>query len=395
MAFPSQFSNELREITRRRRLEKHLLARDRMHEPQLDRTQGQPRRAASVGLAGTKQRLGVDLLAAERMAVLGQDGCESDACGPFPGGIRSACSRRAARRAERASSPSCPTLGKLVLPRRPSPRSRTSRLSIVCAATAPRTTARYRRRMLWTRNCCPRCFSACGRAGEDHQAAGIAVQAMHGPHPPHRRPCRDALLPLGDQPRQQFVEGRLKLPLARRQFALLGVSRGGHAGRLFHHDQVLVEIAGCGCPASLGGRRQRMRQQLDHVGQPQPTAGVDAEIAADHHPPRFQAAGGPRTTTFPAATRAGRRRWSDPPGAARRGRFSRPIQAWIWPLFNISSLRQYFHPTRSPPMTTDRLYVHTCQVAFALGWRQNGGFLLNYRDCINNSACRRLYKAAG
>ena len=58
----------------------------------------------------------------------------------------------------------------------------------------------------------PQVFFRLRRAGEHHQAARVAVQAMHGAYPPEGCPARTAL-PVGEQSRQQLVEGRLKLPL--------------------------------------------------------------------------------------------------------------------------------------------------------------------------------------
>ena len=80
--------DEFRQVRRKRHLEVHRLARDRMYESQLHRAQGQARGAALVGAALTKQRLGVNLLAAQADDRFRPDECESGGYGRSPGGIR-------------------------------------------------------------------------------------------------------------------------------------------------------------------------------------------------------------------------------------------------------------------------------------------------------------------
>ena len=169
------------------------------------------------------------------------------------------------------------------------------------------------------RNCCSRCFWAWAvraktsrplvsrsrrwtgrtRLGPTCRSAAKRARA-------DRRTSTAASLGLGDQLRQQFVEGRLELPLAGRKLALVGVPRGGHARGLLHHHQVLVEIADADV-LFAGGRGRRVRQQLDHVRQPQPASGVRAEVAAYHDPPRPQQPAdlGPRPAGQPLAQRGG------------------------------------------------------------------------------------------
>ena len=118
---------------------------------------------------------------------------------------------------------------------------------------------------------------------------------------------RSAGLDLGNHPREQFVERRLKLPAAGRHVLLFGVPRRGHARRLLDHDDVLVEIDDANVQF-VGRRGERLRQQFHHVGKPQPAAGVDAEVAVDRHPPRFQQPAHLATTIARAATRAARPR---------------------------------------------------------------------------------------
>ena len=184
--------HERRQVGRQRHLEVHRLAGDRMHKPQLDRTQGQTRCTARVGLAGAKQRL------ADRPSRRTADGrsrpdeCESGAFGPFPGGIRSACSRRAARSGERASRRACPRwAGWCCRAGR-----RRDRGPVGFRWSAPRrrpaTIARYRRRMLWTRNCCPRCFSASAVRAKTIRPLVSRSSRCTGRTPPHFAPFAPA-----------------------------------------------------------------------------------------------------------------------------------------------------------------------------------------------------------
>ena len=76
----------------------------------------------------------------------------------------------------------------------------------------------------------------------DHQAAGVSIQAMHGPDRP--QPALAAPpLDLGDHPGQKLGERRLELPFSCRQFGFVGMSRGRHPGRFFDDHDVRVKKA--------------------------------------------------------------------------------------------------------------------------------------------------------
>ena len=89
----------------------------------------------------------------------------------------------------------------------------------------------------------------------------------------------------GDRVGYHFVERRLHLPPPRRPGKLLGVPRGGDAGRLVHHHDLIVEIHN---PHVVGLRRRGRRrgEHLHHLAVLQPTRRVGADVAMDHYPSR-------------------------------------------------------------------------------------------------------------
>ena len=129
---------------------------------------------------------------------------------------------------------------------------------------------------------------ALGAEGQDHQAAGVAVEAMDGtdaqslagsarPAPAARRLPRG--LPAQDAA-DDLVEGGLNLSPPRRPRLLLAVTDGGHAGGLLHDHQVRVEVAD---HYVFGPRRggPRLLPHLDHVAGLEPAALVGREVAVD------------------------------------------------------------------------------------------------------------------
>jgi hypothetical protein len=125
------------------------------------------------------------------------------------------------------------------------------------------------------------------RAREDHQAAGLAVEAMdrsdrrgHAALAPHPR------VDFRDDQRQQLLEGRSKLPAALRPQLFFGVSRAGDARRFFQYDEMLVEILKP--HVALAGRLgRRVGEQLDDVPLGEPAAFIEAKIAVELDPARL------------------------------------------------------------------------------------------------------------
>ena len=150
----------------------------------------------------------------------------------------------------------------------------------------------------------PQVFFQRPRAGENHQATGVAVQAMHGPQPPQvARPRRPSPW---RSTAAAVRRGSTEVAAARRQL-------GSSACRVEVMPAGFSTTTRCWSKcrmrtsASCGGGRSEWAQQLDHVHQAQPVAGIDAEIAADHHPPRLQQPTdlGPRFSRQPLAQRRG------------------------------------------------------------------------------------------
>ena len=132
------------------------------------------------------------------------------------------------------------------------------------------------------------------RAGEHHQAAGLTVKTVHRPQSPQRPlalrrlfrvwlPGRAPPAPTFaavDDAGQYFIERRLQLLAAAGPVPLFGMPQRGHSSRLFHDDQVLVEIADLDVFLG-GGRRRGKGQQPDHFSLFQSPPLVETEIAVD------------------------------------------------------------------------------------------------------------------
>ncbi len=164
-----------------------------------------------------------------------------------------------------------PTFGSFVLPRRPSPRSRTRRLSDRLGLNRP---PGYRNVSASNRvkaKLVLKVFLGLGRAGEDHQAARFTIQAVDGTNAPD--PALVAAFAIGDQPRQEFIERRLNLAFSGRQLALVGMAGRRDSGRLLNHHDVLVEIADADI-FFAGSGRDGMRKDFDDITQSQAISGV-------------------------------------------------------------------------------------------------------------------------
>jgi hypothetical protein len=128
-------------------------------------------------------------------------------------------------------------------------------------------------------------------AGKHDKAARLPIDAVHRPH---RRDVAGLFIAAGpvageemlrDGVGHHFVERRLHLPPPRRPGEFLGVPRGGDAGRLVHHHDLIVEMDD---PHIVGLRwRGRGRgEHLHHLAILEPPRRVGADVAVDHHPPR-------------------------------------------------------------------------------------------------------------
>ena len=91
-----------------------------------------------------------------------------------------------------------------------------------------------------TRNCCPRCFSASAvwskPSGRWSRGPGDARAA------PAARPPGRGGLPAWRSTAAAVRRGSVAVAAGGSTFALIGVSRGGHARRLLDHDEMLVQV---------------------------------------------------------------------------------------------------------------------------------------------------------
>ena len=172
-----------------------------------------------------------------------------------------------------------------VLPRRPSPRSRTRYDSNVCSSTRPTTIAPIGAMNVVLAEHLHQPALGVGRAGEDQQPAGVAVEPMHGAEEGPRRAAarllaRLALRLLGQDLQHQFVERGLALFAARGPIALFAVPQRGHAGRLLDDHQMRVEVADDHV-VGAGRLRAGLGPDFDHVARLESPPFVDAQVAVD------------------------------------------------------------------------------------------------------------------
>ena len=120
---------------------------------------------------------------------------------------------------------------------------------------------------------------------KNHQPTRLTIQTMHGPNVPWRSAVAMRFSFCND-PGQQLVECRLKLPFAWRKPTLIGMSSRSHARRLFDHNNMLVDIADANI-VFPNRRGHRVLQQFNHIDQPQTLAGVGANVAVDGHAARL------------------------------------------------------------------------------------------------------------
>ncbi len=122
------------------------------------------------------------------------------------------------------------------------------------------------------------------RPGKHYESAGIPIDTVHSPHGHGDAPAIAAASDLRDHMWQQFIERGLNLLAPLRPLPFLPMPIRRHTGRLFDDDHVVIEIL----YADIVFFRRRcsgMGQHFDHVVGRQPSAGIGAQIAADHYPP--------------------------------------------------------------------------------------------------------------
>ncbi len=119
------------------------------------------------------------------------------------------------------------------------------------------------------------------RAGEYHQAAGVAIQSMDGSHAgwsPWASGART--FAFGDDPVEAFFQGRLSLPPFGRPETFLRMAQGRHSGRFVNDHDVLVDKANFDA-VLLRGQGQRMGKYMQHFADRQSATGVEAQVAVD------------------------------------------------------------------------------------------------------------------
>jgi len=116
-------------------------------------------------------------------------------------------------------------------------------------------------------------------AGEDHEAAGFAVEAMDGAHR-GRYALGAAAFDLGDDVRQHFVERGLNLPAALGPVALLAMAIGGYPGRFFDDDQMLIEVLDFDV-VFLRRRDGRLREHLHDIASLETPPDIGACVSID------------------------------------------------------------------------------------------------------------------
>jgi hypothetical protein len=116
-------------------------------------------------------------------------------------------------------------------------------------------------------------------AGEDHEAAGFAIEAMDGAHW-GRDAFSSAAFDLGDDVREHFVKRRLNLLPPLGPVALLAMAIGGYPGRFFDDDQMLVEVLDFDV-VFLRRRDGRLREHLHDIAGLETPPGIGACVSID------------------------------------------------------------------------------------------------------------------
>src|SRR5262249_3011074 len=113
-------------------------------------------------------------------------------------------------------------------------------------------------------------------AGENHQAAGAFVEAMHDTQA-GQRSLAPPILSLCDEPRHQIFEGWLQGLALCRPVTLGRMSHGRHSSRLLDDDQVPIDVTKDDLVAS-SQNRAGCRTQFDNLPLFELARGIEAKL---------------------------------------------------------------------------------------------------------------------
>ena len=284
----SQFAHHTLHVGRQGALKRQLVAAFRVHEAEFGRMKHHPRRPRLVP-PGSPPRCRVDPLPADRMPQFGQ--MDADLMGAA--GLETTLHQRVgiAEMLDRVDVRDG-QLAAAVLAR--SPPAVTAITNEMRSDRAGRQPPHHQRQIASLRGVQPKLLGqnppGRHRPGEDQEAAGLTVDAMHRPHR-LRPPPPLAAAPLaaagefpGDRLGHEFLERRLKLPAAGGPAPLLVVTGACHSRWLVDHHDRLVEMDDSDI-ARRGRPRRGILEHLDNLARLKPAAGVGADVAVNQDPP--------------------------------------------------------------------------------------------------------------